>query len=80
MGAKDAPLPEYRERSIGYERYATSLPGPYTQVDASMAGYVFRANGYSLQGVINRYLADGSDHHYFALPLVVLTLVDLPKV
>jgi uncharacterized protein with NAD-binding domain and iron-sulfur cluster len=80
MGAKDAPLAEYRERSIGYERYATSLPGPYTQVDASMAGYVLRADGYSLQGVINHYLAGASDYHYFALPMVVLTLVDLPKV
>ena len=63
-------MPEYRERSIGYERFATSLPGPYTQLNASMAGYAFRADGYCLQGVINHYLAgdeeyqaDGAQHH-----------------
>lgn len=75
-----AGLPEYRERGIGYERFATSLPGPYTQVDASMAGYVFRADGYSLQGVINHYLAGQTEYHYFALPMVVLTMVDMPRV
>jgi uncharacterized protein with NAD-binding domain and iron-sulfur cluster len=73
-------LPDYRERGIGYERYATSLPGPYTQVDASMAGYVFKADAYCLQGVLNHYLAGDSEHHYFALPVAVLTLVNMPKV
>lgn len=80
MSAGDAPRPEYRERSIGYERYATSLPGPYTQLDASMAGYVFRADGYAVQGVINHYLKGDEEHHYFALPMVVLTMVDMPRV
>jgi len=80
MSSSDAPLPEYRERSIGYERYATSLPGPYTQVDASMAGYVFKADGYCLQGVINHYLGTDGECHHFALPMVVLTLVDMPRV
>jgi uncharacterized protein with NAD-binding domain and iron-sulfur cluster len=80
MSAGDAGLPRYRERGIGYERYATSLPGPYTQLDASMAGYVFKADGYSLQGVINHYLAGQTEYHYFALPLVVLTMVDMPRV
>jgi uncharacterized protein with NAD-binding domain and iron-sulfur cluster len=80
MSAKDAPLPVYRERGIGYERYATSLPGPYTQQEASMAGYVFRADGYSVQGVINHYLAGDAEYQYFALPMVVLTMVDMPRV
>jgi uncharacterized protein with NAD-binding domain and iron-sulfur cluster len=80
MSSSDSRLPEYRERSIGYERYATSLPGPYTQVDADMAGYVFQANGYSLQGVINHYLAADGDYHHFALPMVVLTMVNMPRV
>ena len=59
MSSSETRRPAYRERSIGYERYATSLPGPYTQVDADMAGYVFNADSYSLQGVINHYLGDG---------------------
>jgi uncharacterized protein with NAD-binding domain and iron-sulfur cluster len=80
MSSGKGTLPEYRERSIGYERFATSLPGPYTQLDASMAGYVFVADSYCLQGVINHYLAGDADYHYFALPMVVLTLVDMPKV
>lgn len=73
-------LPEYRERGIGYDRYGLSLPGPYTQLDASMAGYVFKADGYCLQGVVNHYLAGDAEHHYFALPLVLLTLVDMQRV
>jgi uncharacterized protein with NAD-binding domain and iron-sulfur cluster len=80
MSSSETRLPAYRERSIGYERYATSLPGPYTQVDADMAGYVFPADGYSLQGVVNHYLGGAGDHHLFALPIVVLTMVDMPRV
>lgn len=80
MSSSETRRPAYRERSIGYERYATSLPGPYTQVDADMAGYVFKADGYSLQGVINHYLGEDGEYHHFALPMVVLTMVDMPRV
>src|SRR5215831_16455765 len=69
----------YLERGIGYERYATDLPGPYTQSRGTMAGYVLRADRYCLQGVVNHYLRDDPDQHYFALPVVVLTLADLPR-
>jgi uncharacterized protein with NAD-binding domain and iron-sulfur cluster len=80
MSGEENGRSPYRERGIGYERYATDLPGPYTQSRATMAGYIFRADRYCLQGVVNHYLGDDPDYHYFALPMVVLTLVDLPKV
>lgn len=80
MSGGEAGLPAFRERGIGYDRYALSLPGPYTQLDASMAGYVFKADGYCLQGVVNHYLAGDAEYHYFALPLVLLTLVDMQRV
>ena len=80
MSGGEAELPAYRERGVGYDRYALSLAGPYTQLDASMAGYVFKADGYCLQGVVNHYLAGDAEYHYFALPLVLLTLVDMQRV
>jgi uncharacterized protein with NAD-binding domain and iron-sulfur cluster len=80
MSGEEAGLPAYRERGVGYDRYALSLPGPYTQLDASMAGYAFKADGYCLQGVVNHYLAGDAEYHHFALPLVLLTLVDMQRV
>lgn len=78
--SKDDELPKFRERGIGYERYETSLPGPYQQDSSTMAGYVFEADFYAVQGVIQHYLKDDPDYHYVALPFVVLTMVNIPKV